>query len=126
MVIRRPRANATSNGLPTGALAADLGLQVAGFPTGSAVINSIFTQADFIEALAESAVLIAGAGPLRLVADHARKFFGHSRRLSRFCLSGNGPMVDGLAGNGGRGACRGKHIFHFATALHHRPNRRHF
>ena len=72
-------------------------MQIAGFAAGTAVINTVFTQADFIEALAERAVLIAGAASFRLVADHAHEFFGHVRRLSRFGLPGNGPMVDDLA-----------------------------
>jgi hypothetical protein len=84
-------------GLPVGIFASNLGLQVASLAAGAAVVNAVFTQADFIEALAQSAVLVAGAAPLRLVADHAHKFFGHGGRLSRFRLSGNGPMVDGLA-----------------------------
>jgi hypothetical protein len=84
-------------GLPAGVLAANLGLQVASLAAGAAIVNAVFTQADFIEALAQSAVLVARAAPLRLVADHAHKFFGHGGRLSRFRLSGNGPMVDGLA-----------------------------
>jgi hypothetical protein len=88
-------------GLPTGTLAADLGLQVASFAAGSAVVNAVFTKADFIKALAQRAVFVAGAGSLRLVADHAHEFFGHGRRLSRFWLTGNGTMVDGLAGNWG-------------------------
>ena len=82
---------------PTGAFAAHLGLEVAGFAAWTAIVNAVLTQADFIEALAQTAVLVAGAGSLRLVADHAHKFFGHGGRLSRFWLSGNGPMVDDLA-----------------------------
>jgi hypothetical protein len=83
--------------LPAGALAANLGLEVAGFAAGAAIVNAIFTQADFIEALAQRAVFVAGARSLRLVADHAHEFFGHGGRLARFALSGNKPMVDGLA-----------------------------
>jgi len=73
-------------------------LQVAGFTARAAIINAVFTQADFIEALAQRAVFIAGAASLRLVANHAHEFFGHGGRLARFALSGNGPMVDDLAG----------------------------
>ena len=76
-------------------------MQVASFAAGTAVINTVFTQADFIEALAQRAILVAGAASFRLVADHAHEFFGHVRRLSRFRLPGNGPMVDGPAVEGG-------------------------
>jgi hypothetical protein len=48
-----------------------LGLQVAGFTAGTAIINAIFAQADFIQALAQRAVFVAAAGTLRLVTDHA-------------------------------------------------------
>jgi hypothetical protein len=72
-------------------------LQVTGLAAWTAIINAVFAQADFIEALAQSAVLVAGATSLRLVADHAHEFLGHSGRLSRFWLPGNAPMVDGLA-----------------------------
>jgi hypothetical protein len=82
---------------PTGALAADLGLQVAGFPAGAAIVNTVFAEADFIEALAQRAVFVAGAASLRLVANHAHEFFSHGGRLSRFRVYGNRPMVDDLA-----------------------------
>jgi hypothetical protein len=78
------------NRLPTGTLAADLSLQVTCFPAGTAIVNAVFTQADFIEALAQRAIFIAGAASLRLVANHAHEFFGHGGRLARFALSGNG------------------------------------
>ncbi|MGZ7061112.1 MAG: hypothetical protein ACXVJU_17655, partial [Candidatus Angelobacter sp.] len=95
--IWRPR------GLPAGVLAPDLGLQVTGFAAGTAVVNAVFAQADFIEALAQRAIPVAGAASFGLVADHAHEFLGHSGRLSRFGFSGNGPMVDGLAVEGYRG-----------------------
>jgi hypothetical protein len=76
--------------LPTGTLASDLGLQVAGFTAGAAIVNAIFTQADFIEALAQRAIFIAGAASFRLIAHHAHEFFCHAARLARFGLSGNG------------------------------------
>ncbi|MGC2745205.1 MAG: hypothetical protein WA672_18705 [Candidatus Angelobacter sp.] len=85
------------SGLPTGVLAADLGLQVTSLAAGTAIINAVFAQADFIKALAQGAVLVTGAASFRLIADHAHEFFGHGGRLSRFGASGNGPMVDGLA-----------------------------
>jgi hypothetical protein len=76
-------------------------LQITSLATGAAIVNAVFAQANFIEALAQSAVLVAGAASLRLVADHAHEFLGHGGRLSRFGFSGNGPMVDGLAVSGG-------------------------
>ena len=79
-------------------------MQVAGLAAWTAVINAVFTQADFIEALAQSAILVTGAASLRLVADHAHEFLGHGGRLARFGFSGNGPMVDGLAVSGGNPA----------------------
>jgi hypothetical protein len=82
--------------LPTGTLAADLGLQVTRFPAGAAIVNAVFAQTDFIEALAQRAIFVAGAASLWLVADHAHELFGHGGRLSRFGVSGNGPMVDDL------------------------------
>jgi len=84
--------------LPAGALASHLGLQVAGFAAGAAIVNAVFTQADFIEALAQRAVLVAGATPLRLIANHAHEFFGHGRSLARFCHAGNTPFVLGPLG----------------------------
>lgn len=76
--------------LPARTFAAYLGLQVTGFAAGAAIVNAVFAQADFIEALAQRAVFIAGACPLRLVAHHAHEFFGHGGRLARFAFSGNG------------------------------------
>jgi hypothetical protein len=81
--------------LPAGALAADLGLQIARFPARAAIVNAVFAQADFIEALAQGAVFVAGAASLWLVADHAHEFFGHGGRLSRISRSGNTPFVLG-------------------------------
>jgi hypothetical protein len=86
-----------TRGLPAGVLAPNLGLQITRLAAGTAIVCAVFTKADLIEALAQRAVLVAGAVPLGLVADHAHEFFGHSGRLSRFLLSGNGTMVDGLA-----------------------------
>jgi hypothetical protein len=83
--------------LPTGTLATDLGLQVTGLAAGTAIVNSVFAEADFIEALAQRAVFVTGAASFWLVANHAHEFFGHGERLSRFGISGNEPMVDGLA-----------------------------
>jgi hypothetical protein len=112
-------------GLPAGVLASNLGLQVASLAAGAAVVNAVFTQADFIEALAQSAVLVAGAAPLRLVADHAHKFFGHGGRLSRFRLSGNGPMVDGLAVKS-RLPCPAPYIRLTRRWNQHQPKKGHF
>lgn len=81
--------------LPTGALASDLGLQVTRFPAGAAIVNAVFAQTDFIEALAQRAVFVAGAASLCLVADHAHEFFSHGERLSRFSRAGNTPFVLG-------------------------------
>ena len=72
-------------------------MQITGFAAWTAVMNTVFAKADFIEALAERAVLVAGAASLRVVADHAHEFFGHGGRLSRIRLCSNGPMVDDLA-----------------------------
>jgi len=83
------------NRLPTGALATDLGLQIASFTAGAAIVNAVFAEADFIEALAQRAIFIAGAASLRLVAYHAHEFFGHGGRLSRISRSGNTPFVLG-------------------------------
>lgn len=49
--------------LPAGALAANLGLQIAGFAAGTAIVGAVFAQADLIKALAQHAVFVAGAGP---------------------------------------------------------------
>lgn len=62
--------------------AAILRLHVASFAAGTAIIVAVLTQADLVEALAETAVFIAGAAPLRLVADAADKFLGHPGRLA--------------------------------------------
>jgi hypothetical protein len=75
-------------------------LQVTGFAAGRTVIGAVFAQAYLVEALAQHAVFIAGAGTFRQVADAAYEFFGHSGRLSRFGYSGNGTMVDDLAMDG--------------------------
>lgn len=72
-----------------------LGLQIARFTAGTAIVNAVFTQADFIKALAQRAVFIAGAASLRLVTDHAHEFFGHGGRLSRISRLGNTPFVLG-------------------------------
>src|SRR6267154_4766133 len=85
------------NRLPAGILAADLGVQVTGIAAGRAVVGAVLTQADFKEALAKHAVLVAGASPFQLVTDPAYKFFGHNGRLARFGFWSNGTMVDGLA-----------------------------
>ena len=82
---------------PTGALATDLGLQIASFTAGAAIVNAVFTQADFVETLAQGAVFVAGAASLRLVANHAHEFFGHGGRLSRLRLARQGTMVGDLA-----------------------------
>jgi hypothetical protein len=95
-------------GLPTGILATDLGFKVTGFAAGTAIVNAVFAQADFIETLAQTAVFVAGAGSLRLIANHALKFPGHSGRLTRFGVSGNRTMVDGLAMEIGAAALRGR------------------
>jgi hypothetical protein len=83
------------NRLPAGALATDLGLQIASFTAGAAIVNAVFAETDFIEALAQRAIFIAGAASLRLVANHAHEFFGHGGRLSRISRSGNTPFVLG-------------------------------
>jgi hypothetical protein len=72
-------------------------LQVAGFPAGTAIINTVLTQTDLIQALAEAAILVTGAASLRVIADHAHELFGHGGRLARFSGFGNGSMVDGPA-----------------------------
>jgi hypothetical protein len=68
-------------------------LQVASFPAGTAIIDAVLTQTDLIQALAEAAILVTGAASLRVIADHAHEFLGHSGRLTRFLSSGNGTMV---------------------------------
>jgi hypothetical protein len=70
-------------------------LQIASFTAGAAIVNAVFAEADFIEALAQRAIFIAGAASLRLVADHAHKFFGHGGRLSRISRVDNTPFVLG-------------------------------
>lgn len=57
------RADEIDRGLPAGAFAANLGLQIAGFAAGTAIVCAVFAQADLIKALAQHAVLVAGAGP---------------------------------------------------------------
>jgi hypothetical protein len=89
----------TSAGLPDRLGIPRRGLQVTGFTAGRAIIYAVFAQADVMQALAERAIFIAGAASLRLVTHHAGKVFRHNRRLARFCGWGNGPMVDGLAGD---------------------------
>jgi hypothetical protein len=96
--------------LPTGVLAPNLGLQVTSFAARTTIVNAVFAQADFVEALAQRAVLVTGAGSFWLVADHAHEFLGHSGRLSRIRLSGNGTMVDGLAVIAGKN--KSKAAFH--------------
>jgi hypothetical protein len=71
-------------------------VHVTGFTAGTAVVLAVFAQADFEEALAEAAVFIAAATALRLVADAADEFLGHSGRLARIGFGGNGTMVMGL------------------------------
>jgi hypothetical protein len=85
------------NRLPAGILAPDLCFEVTSFAAGTTVVGTVLAQADFIKTLAQYAVFVAGAGSFRLVTDPAYKFFGHNGRLARFGVSGNGPMVDGLA-----------------------------
>src|SRR5690242_13212700 len=57
-----------------------LGLQVAGFAAGAAVVDSVLAQADFKQALAQPAVFVATAASFQLVADHAYEFLGHNSR----------------------------------------------
>jgi hypothetical protein len=95
-ITRFDRTQITS-GLPAGVLAPDLGLKITGLAAGTAIIDAVFAQANFIETLAQAAVFVAGAGSFRLIANHALEFPGHSGRLARFGVSGNRTMVDGLA-----------------------------
>ena len=71
-------------------------MHVTGFTAGTAVVLAVFAQADFEEALAEATVFIAAAAALRLVADAADEFLGHSGRLARIGFGSNGTMVMGL------------------------------
>jgi hypothetical protein len=87
-----------SDGLPIGGLGADLGLQVTGLAARTAIVGAVLTKTNFIEALAQHAVLVAAARPFRLVTDSADEFLGHGGRVSRFNGPGNGTMVDVLAG----------------------------
>jgi hypothetical protein len=68
--------------LPISGLVSDLGLQVACLTAGTAIINAVFAQAGVKQALAQSAVFVAGATSFRLVADHALEILGHRRRLA--------------------------------------------
>jgi hypothetical protein len=97
-------------------------LQITSLAAGAAIVNAVFTQADFIEALAQSAVLVAGAASLRLVADHAHEFLGHGGRLSRFGLSGNGPMVNGLAVSVGKPAAADEKYGYWQNAMAERDS----
>jgi len=63
-------------------LASILRLHIAGFAAGAAVPLAVFAQTDFIEALAEPAVFVAGAGVFGLIADAADKFLGHTVEIS--------------------------------------------
>jgi hypothetical protein len=85
------------NRLPAGVFASELGFKATGFAAGTAIVNAIFAQADFIETLAQAAIFVAGAASFGLVANHADEFLSHSGRLSLFRVSGNRTMVDDLA-----------------------------
>jgi hypothetical protein len=56
--------------LPIGSLFGEiLGVHVAGFTAGRAVVHAVFAEADLEQALANTAVAGALAAPLRLFAD---------------------------------------------------------
>ena len=63
-----------------------LRLHLARLPAGLAIVLAIFTQAYFVLRLAVAAIFLALALMLRLVADAAKIFPGHGRRLPRFAL----------------------------------------
>jgi hypothetical protein len=72
----------TQDRLPISGLLSMLCLQIACLTAGTAIINTVFAQAGVKQALAQSAVFVAGAASYRLVADHAFEILGHGRRLA--------------------------------------------
>src|SRR5215472_13075906 len=67
-----------------------LGLQVAGFAAGTAIVMSVFAQARVEQALAQAAIPSALAPLFRHLADGTMKLLRHRRRLPRFPARGNG------------------------------------
>lgn len=61
-----------------------LGVEVAGFAAGNAVVLAVFAETDFEDRLAEAAVFFALARSFRHIANRADKVLGHGRRLARF------------------------------------------
>jgi hypothetical protein len=86
---------AITDRLPIGGFASNLGLQVAGFATGTAIVDTVFAQAGVIQALAQRAVFVAGAASFRLFTDQALEFFGHRREIIAISGFRQWPMVDG-------------------------------
>lgn len=71
-----------------------LGLKVAGFATGAAVVQAVFTEAHVLEALAKAAEPYTIAATFRKVANGALKQLRHKRRLARF--PGGGQYAVGV------------------------------
>ena len=61
-------------------------MHLARLPAGLAVVLAVLTQPDIILRLAVAAIFLALALRFRMVADSAKKFPGHGRRLPRFAL----------------------------------------
>ena len=93
-----PKRRGVQSPAARGISVSHLGLQITGFTAGRAIVDTVFAEANVMEALAKRAVFITGAASFRLITEHAGKIFGHSRRLARFGSNGNGPMVDEPAG----------------------------
>jgi hypothetical protein len=58
-----------------------LGLHIAGFPAGTAIILPVLAQANIELAAAQPAILDAGAAPFDLVAQAADIILGHRRQI---------------------------------------------
>ncbi|PYP86787.1 MAG: hypothetical protein DMG65_18000 [Candidatus Angelobacter sp. Gp1-AA117] len=77
-----------------------LGLQVAGFAAGLAVIHAVFAQPDIELRLAVAAVPLANAFLFRLVTDATNKIIGHERSLARFPRGRKLPLSSKPASKG--------------------------
>jgi hypothetical protein len=71
-----------------------LGVQLARFSAGLAIVLAVFAQPDAIQRLAEAAIPIATATFFREFANAADKILSHARRLPLF--SRNCKITGGL------------------------------
>jgi hypothetical protein len=75
----RPRAGGAPEGRLRPFLELILGLVVARFPAVNAIVLAVFRKANAKVRVAESAILVAGAALLRLIANDAMKFLPDHR-----------------------------------------------